>query len=372
MCLEQPLCYTRTALRPTLVLAAVLCLSAGVVYTANGDSDGAGNGVYRVFVEDQQQADGAGTFTILTGPDHPAGEGEEILFNQDGPGDAATSYLTVRSYTTGVDYVQALGEQYSGNIVYPLDSLAAVQAVGPGPDGYLTTYQVSEYDALAIESLIEASGAAPSDAAAAQVVTVRNNGLQTIQIGVRLLLDVAPGGDDGPRLVPINSEGSIGVETTLDLTSESGFFNVVPDAGDHAGAFAVSWDGPAQADSLKYASWPDAFDTAFDYTTGGVDISSDSGLNDSALLYYFGGTPESAITLNAGESASMRVTIRAPYYIENCDNRVDDDGDTAVDGADTDCPATPTPSPTPTPGPRATATPAVTPGSLPNTGGKPR
>jgi hypothetical protein len=122
---------------PLIVLAA----TAFAVYsTASGDSPSAGNDYYRVSVEDRTGKDGVGVFTIGTGPAHPEGDGQEILFAEDAPGDAATSYITVRSYTTGTDYVQTRRGPGSGNPVAGLDAFGSVEPL-PGGYGRATTWR---------------------------------------------------------------------------------------------------------------------------------------------------------------------------------------------------------------------------------------
>lgn len=336
------------------------------VLVASGDSPGLGNGVYTVFVEDQPDADGRGTFTIATGQDHPAGEGQGILLNRDGIGDAATSYLTVRSYTTGVDYVQTTADVYSANIVYPLDPLAVITTT---EFGYLSAYDLTEHESLHIESAVSTTGSTFADAAVTLGATVRNDSEVPLQIGLRYLLDLAPGSDDGPRLYsPAGPEGT-SLETTFDPAPSA--VNIAPnDFGAANVEFAIRGDGPSTL--LKYAAWDEASASAFDYTTDGQDVASPSGLNDSAVLYYFGSTAESAIAIAPGASITVEVRIVAPRpFIElMCENGSDEDGDTLVDGADPDCPGFVTP--TPVPGTPLTPTPAVTPKELPNTGGRRR
>jgi hypothetical protein len=191
-----------------------------------------------------------------------------------------------------------------------------------------------------------------------------------VDIGIRYLLDVAPGGDDGPLLASGQAPAGIGTEATLNPVP---LFPTVRanDRGNDL-SFVVIGDGPTPV--LKYASWPDAFDSAFDYTTSSRDIASEGGLNDSALLYYFGGSTETAITLAPDDFVIVQVRLIAPQtFQELCGNGLDDDGDALIDETDPDCaPPSPPPSPSPTPAAEPTATPLVTPGSLPNTGGKRR
>ena len=347
---------------------------------ATGDSAGAGNDFYRVFVEDGAGADGEGTFTATTGPSHPRGGDQPILFGDDSPFDAATSYLTVRSYTTGTDYVQTTSGPTSANRVVGLDEFASVAPLGA--TGYRTTYELPggdrSPDLLTITSDISAEGATFAGSAIRISATVSNSGPIPVALGIRYLLDVAPAGDDGPALTLGASSGQLSEKTyrpapeAVELIAD-GVAVHLPLLVRTPTVAADQLHRVALADTLKFAYWPDAFGSAFDYASIGRDIASPGGLDDSALLYYFGSTEEGAIRLAPGETATVSISVSGAGTQEICGNQADDDGDGLADAADPDC----APQPTPTPSPPAndgspTPAPTRTPSALPRTGGTDR
>ena len=356
--------------RPLVLVCLALALfAAGRGNTARGDSAAAGNGFFAVTVEDERGGAGLGAFTVTTGPDHPLGEGAPLLFAGEGDQpEAGGSYLSVRSYTTGTDYVQTLDGPASGNPVVSLDEWGDVAELAD--DGYRASYDLPGGDQLA-DSLRIVSDVAVSGSGAGSAVefaaTVTNTGDYPLLIGVRYLFDVDLAGDDGPVLQrpgPVPEEGSEAAYSpalyTVQLRGSGAapldvYFYARPDG-----------DSPPP-DRLTFAHWPEASQAAFDYDPRGRDVAGEGGLNDSALLYYFGATPESALSLQPGTSATVSVSMRgsAPAGAEFCGNGSDDDGDALADAADPDCgQESPTPSPAPAGVPPF-------PVELPRTGGRP-
>src|SRR5712691_5642252 len=94
-----------------LVVAIVLAVSVPPALAAGdksaflrGGTCDAGNDFYQVHVQDLPRLNGVGLYTITTGPAHPAGSGLNVLYGNSEPG---TTFNTIRSYTSGTDYVQA-------------------------------------------------------------------------------------------------------------------------------------------------------------------------------------------------------------------------------------------------------------------------
>src|SRR3990170_15937 len=108
-------------------LAILALLSSGSA--ARADTAAAGNALYKVYMEDALAADGIGTYTAATGPSHPVGEDENVLYSGDS-GDAWSSYNTIRSYTTSTDYVQTTAAPSSTNTVINMDDYATVSTIG--------------------------------------------------------------------------------------------------------------------------------------------------------------------------------------------------------------------------------------------------
>ncbi len=337
-----------------LLLTAAVAFVAG---SASADSPAAGNSIFRVVIEDSASADGLGAFSVLTGPGHPSGAGHSVLFAGAGNDDAGSSYLTVRSYTTGTDYVQTTSGVASAHLVSSLNLYGVVASIGA--TGYRTTYALpgsgNAPDALGIVSEIEITGASATDSAVTLQTTVTNNGTVPLALGVRYLLDFANGGDDGPAwretgTQPQVIEGARGVKP--------GVMTLAPTSPDAAPVpIAVAPSNPSTA---IFASWTHAFPFAFDYTPASRDVAGPCGLNDSALLTYAGANQASAIILAPGESSSVSVTLTIG------------DG-TSFEADDESSCATPVPTPTPAPGQSTPApgqpTPALQPIELPRTGG---
>ncbi len=331
--------------RTALIVAVILVLAAWVgAPLAAGDTSGAGNAFYQVFVEDEPGGEGIGTFTVVTGPSHPAGGGRDILFGGSA-GDAWSSYMTVRSYATGTDYVQGLGEPSSGNIVVSMDSHAAVEAISTS--GYRTTYDlpgVGEIpDAFQIISDVNVNGLTFTDSAVEITTTVTNLNPWPTSIGVRYLIDFQVAGDDGPTLEEVDPDQP--PRTTETTYAPPAFAAVrITDNSDDEPTLTISAAASADypdinpatspPDILQYAYWPDAHAAAFDYQTSGRDIADPSGLDDSAILYYFGATEAAAIDVEPQQSVTISLSLFA--------------GPVSA------------PTPTPTPTPASTPTPTLT------------
>ncbi len=329
---------------PLIALAALISVSG-----ASADSADAGNGIFRVIVEDSAGADGLGTFTILTGADHPAGGGHEVLFADDSRSDAGSSYLSVRSYTTGTDYVQTTQGAASGNLVSMLDPYGTVEPLGG--TGFRTTYSLPGTgvapDSLRITSDVSVIGSTEEDSVVEMQTTLANEGAVPVRLGVRYLLDFAPGGDDGPYIrsagqaLPQSIEQSYGPKPTVLI--------VAPNSAGAAAVPVTIAAGEPASEPMVFASWHHAYPFAFDFTPAGRNIADAGGLNDSAVLAYFGATEESAIVLPPGSSFTVVLGISAA----------------TEEPVPTETPSAVTP--TSSPGPQAEGTEPV---ELPRTGGR--
>lgn len=375
----------RARFRPLTILGGVLLALALVPalilagQTVGTDSPAAGNGVYRVYVEDDPAGDGFGAFSIATGPSHPAGEGLSLLSGGN-TGQAANSFLTLRSYSTGTDYVQTTSGTASGNLTVGLNEFGSVEPIST--TGYRTTFQLpgptGTPEALRIVSDVNVNGDGYADSAVEITTTVSNMDVIPVRFGLRYLLDLDVAGDDGPVLVA--DPGGLSPLTTETSFEPPDFATFrAEDNGSTAptlslvGTVTGEYPGIAPAttspDVLKYALWSDAFATAFDYAILGRDIATPTGQDDSSLLYYFGATEKDALTLQPGEMVTVSISLFAtlpPVGSEDCSNGEDDDGDRLTDSEDPDCGTSLIPL---TPAPTETALP--TPAALPPTGGDP-
>lgn len=322
-------------MRLVLLGASTFVVLAASVAVA--DSPPAGEGAFRVLVEDQAGADGLGVFaaTDVAGGD---------VLETRGPGDAYSSYVTVRSYTTGTDYVQTSALPASGFAVVPLEPYGSVLSV---EDGWRSFYSLpaSSPSGEALSVIADVTAAGPNLSVAAEV---SNQGDAEMQVGVRFLLDVSLDGDTGPAL---RLQGDT---STVESSARPGqSLQIVAETGR---SLSVLDDG--QADAVAFGHWDRAFQTAFDYTPDGTDIASPAGLNDSALLYYFGSTEDTALTLAPGESLRVAVAM-SEIAAETPSAEASPTGPAET--------ATSIPGPTDGPAP-VSRTPAG--GKLPNTGGK--
>ncbi len=289
----------RNLKRPLALLAAVSVSLAAVSVASLAAGQDAGTAFFRVAIEDQPGGDGIGSFSASTGPSHPAGDALPVLFAGD-DANPNGSYLTVRSYTTGTDYVQTATGPASGNLITQLDPFASVEPIGDS--GYRATYDVTGAAPLRITSEVAAAGSTFEEAAITLKVTVTNTDIVPLKIGVRYLLDFELPADDGPAFA-LNSGALTSSETTFAPLFAS--WRV-----ENAAAFRTFGSASgATPDRLQYAYAPDAFAAAFDYSTQPRDIASPGGLNDSAVLVYFGATEAAAITLAPGEFVSLSLTL---------------------------------------------------------------
>lgn len=285
---------------------------------------GAGNGVYQVYVEENVGL-GVGTFTVLTGPDHPAGEGLDVLFGDGIPG---TSYMIVRDVATETDYVQ--GQLLTHPDEVSLDDYAP--EVEPlGATGFRTTWLGGW-----ITQDVVVHGATPADSTVEVTTTVDGGSEYQIQY----LWDVALGEDDGPALQTQTATTELRpldplttTEHALDVADDS--LAVVDNDGNTAPpnlavgvtAGGPGWVAPApvRPDSVEYVCWPQAIfapateyeiDPDLDVSTPASPCTGPFGTNDSAILSVWSvdGTT-GPVSVSASLFASPRVprttTLRA-------------------------------------------------------------
>jgi hypothetical protein len=329
---------SRALLYPVLI--AAFLLPAAV----RADTPPAGNDIFSVIIEDQAGADGQGVFGAITGPAHPLGEGVEVL-SLRGSDDAFSSYISVRSYTTGTDYVQTAAGPASNNSVVGLNQYASVS---PITGGYRTIYDIPP-SSPAAESLELTVDVIVADGGTINVAaTLTNRNTYPIVGGLRFLLDIATIDDDGPA----PSVGGVGVESLESVLEPPGAeVDVPPDA--------VVITASPSPDSVVLAHWNRAFESAFAFAPDASDVTSPGSLNDSALLYYFGATEAQGLAIAPGGTVTAEMSLAPPAQ--------------EVTPTPTSAPATATEPPSPGPATSSqqsassTATPG--PGALPSTGG---
>ncbi len=289
------------------------------------------NNIYEIFVQDKVGL-GVGICTIRTGANHPV-PFQNLLFGGAG-GSPGTSFATIRSYTTGTDYVQTPFSPSSTFRVISLDAFGVVQPLGPTEigQGFKTVYNLPgppiTPDHLLIEQTVKITGITLSGAKVEVTTLVTNQGLTPLKIGIRYLWDFEIGADDGPVFVQKDPDG-------LPLTTEESFpsprfrsYQIQDnDKNPTSPLYTVQGSAfnptsplftPTAPDLVQYVAWPRAFPTAFDYTTNAsLDIATTaatiSGFSggDSAVLYFFGPVESNSTTVLPFLSTSVTTDIFA-------------------------------------------------------------
>ncbi|HEY2896465.1 MAG TPA: hypothetical protein VGJ12_04955, partial [Gemmatimonadaceae bacterium] len=278
-----------------------------------------GNSFYQVFV-DADQAPGIGEYTIITGPNHPVtistGSPQNVLFGDGMPG---TSYNSFFSYTTGTVYV-ATDFNAAPNLVVLSPTTPGITAtVTPiGTTGFRTTYTLAgppqTPDKLTIVQDVNTHGTTFESSTVEVTTTITNNGSAPVAIGVRYLWDTQIGQDDGPTFQPLNPDAAVLLTEKSFEPPTFGFYRIQDNNGNSTtplfNVFGTVTQPtsvtppPTPPDRLVNASWPAAVDLPFAYTANpSLDVSSEGGVDDNAVLYYWGATQGTAVSI--APSASM-------------------------------------------------------------------
>lgn len=297
-----------------------------------------GNSIYTVFVEDIPGL-GVGLYTARTGPSHPVtvstGSPQNVLFGDGFPG---TSFNTIRSYTTGTDYVQLIAPSpsppFSAVSLDPAITPGIAASVTPvGSTGFTTTYMLpgppATPDALTIAQVVNVNGSTFDDSSIEVTTTVTNNGTtETVRIGIRYLWDFQVGSDDGPPFAERNPDAApIVTEAEFvapgfefyrmqdnDINTPTPLFSIF---GTVNGPTAIS-PTPTPPAIVQHVAWPLASATAFDYTTDpALDVATTSAPfrgfagGDNAVLYVFGPDDANAVVLSPGASITVSHSLFA-------------------------------------------------------------
>jgi len=280
-----------------MAACAIFTLAAPAAYSESkpvaegGTILTAGNGYLQVHIQ-SAAGGGIGEFTVTDA------NGANVLFGGGRPG---TSYTTIHSYTTGMDYVQGTGKHG-----YSIDAFGTVEPLGS--TGFEVTYPLPgapvTADKMTIVQDIVVTGDAADDSRVSVTTTVVDKGDTAEQIGVRYLWDYDLGGDDGPVL-NLAAGAKVSTETMLASPGAS----VTGSTGAHASSVTdVAPNAGGAPDSVQYVAWKPAFGTPFDYT---VSPSQAAGGKDSAVLTYFGSTPAKAIAIGPGASTAVTASFTA-------------------------------------------------------------
>ncbi|MGH7493583.1 MAG: T9SS type A sorting domain-containing protein [bacterium] len=319
----------------------------------------AGNDFYEIVMERFVGA-GVGLFSVRTGSRHPvtiADPGNpkpQDLLTGASDSLAGSSYTTIRSYRSQTDYVQTqFPDSANGFRVFWLDHsfisddsvVADTNFIKPiiSDRGTITGFRVTYHlpglpqpdgiiitDTLAITEILNAHGESFADAWVEVTTIVKNTGTQPTTLGIRYLWDLNIGGDDGPVLrqrggdpfgpnemsqVPVDFAYYV-AEANDTLRNTDGSIKVLPPAYNFFGSAitpATLKRTGLQPERMQQVFWPLAFFNAFDYQTddslrvvGGLNdpLSRLTG-GDNAIQYFWGESPNRALTLWPGQSAEF-------------------------------------------------------------------
>ncbi|MEQ8674682.1 MAG: cadherin-like domain-containing protein [Aggregatilineales bacterium] len=295
-----------------------------------------GNSIYEVFVDTTQNI---GSYTARTGIAHPitlaTGSRQNVLFGGS-TANPGTSFNTIRSYTSGTDYVQranvvglnstfdVLGLSFASLNPALVANYLTTETIGTS--GFRTTYRLPgpplTPDAMTIVQDINVVGTTYEDSRIVVSVRVTNTGNSNLSVGLRYLWDFQIAGDDGPVFMPSNPAGIPLVTETAFPSPSFGFFRMQDnDISLNPPTFSVngSVNGPSSfnpttPDLIQYAGWTTAVGQAFDVTvdpTRVVGSGTTRTNNDSAVNYFFGATQASAINLSPGNSQTTSAYLFA-------------------------------------------------------------
>lgn len=297
---------------------------------------GAGNGIFQVYV-DQSSGPDSGTFTVLTGPNHPAGPGKNVLFGNGIPG---TSYLIVRQIEPAegstperiTDWVQ--GQLITHDTERQFNQVFTNEL---GTTGFSTRHY-SGYTWY-VDQKVEVHGTTLADSSVevtTSIVTDPESAGDTFQL--QYIWDVATDQDDGPVLQPQAAGGvfrpfdsTLSTEQTIATTVDSLAVAdndgnpVPPTLGIGVSGSGPSWlqAAPTAPVSQKYVCWPNAVyapfgeyevDGTYDVATPASSCLNSNERNDSAIVSQWNfqpGDPADPPTHQA--SASLFSSPRTPY-----------------------------------------------------------
>ncbi|WIV58177.1 hypothetical protein [Amycolatopsis nalaikhensis] len=284
----------------------------------------AGNDVFRVSVQ-RTEGLGVGSFTVRTGPAHPAGAGRDVLFGGGVPG---TSFMTVRDLTSGVDYVQSQYLTMPTEIA--LDSVYWTQSA-LGTTGFRThwsTYTDAPGDGklVLIDQDVVVHGSTVADSSVEVTTTVTGSTEDTFQL--QYLWDTAAGTDDGPVLQAGAYNPFAASETREATLSAVDSVALADNEGGPTLTYGLTGTGPARVtppptppQALQFVCWPRAVgaapgpyqtDPAIDVATTGAGCPGPSG-PDSAVRYLF--APAKVGPSGVRASASLFSTTPDPTSI---------------------------------------------------------
>jgi hypothetical protein len=330
---------------------AVLVVGVCLIGTADGFDKSAqlsvakairtgGNGIYTVSVEDSAGSSACGKWTAVTGSLHPAGPDLNVLYGDGSPG---TSFTTLRSYTSGVDYATDSACTHICTVATPTveNILSGTTVVG-----FRFTWSFTDgtggpgvdfIQEVVVEGPVDGTETV-DNTAIRETHTVQNNGPGALDFGLRKMWDWQIGDDDGPyfgdcaaptaacdRSMNLTLDGTLdGMYPAVFIINEDPAVTscppgIIPNGPDCGGAPVYVVAGtvappsslsppPDAPELLQFNDWgsldsvcwqPALFDDA---TCGG---------GDTAQAYFYGLTAGTALSLASGSSDSFTQWIVA-------------------------------------------------------------
>jgi uncharacterized membrane protein YgcG len=254
------------------------------------------NGIYTVYVDNTSSA--PGTFTFQTGPAHPV-PNANILF---AGGDAWSSYITIRSYSSNTDYVSkgdSLPSTTPGFTVQRLRSFPYV--INTLPNGFSVLWNVNTPDVLSVEHTVTIEGTTLTDSIIKQKIKVSNNGSTPVTIGIRLMLDLMILANDDALIKRVpgdpNFINTFFAQPPPPISFDYFEFTDIPNTFSVFGTVQnVPVTPPPTAPTLFYfSSWGSAYSNAWTFSVSGCCV-------DSAVAYFWGDNSGNAITIGPGQS----------------------------------------------------------------------
>jgi len=319
----------------------------------------AGNGAYEMVIE-PVIGRGVGLYSVRTGPTHPITQffakqdlenpKQDLLVGASND-ESGTSYTTIRSYRSKIDYVQSeFAVSDSGFTTIWLDTtfvnetnedefdFDVVKAITSGLDttGYSITYTVPGVARLAaqeifpnpleITQIINTHGNGFDDSWVEVSTVVKNVGLATDTIGIRYLWDLIVAGDDGPVLMNRSFKPFGNFENSFSNPNFDFYVaadtNVITQQAYNVYGSALTpsnlLHSPFQPERLQLVSWLLAFFKAFSYQIhDSLDVTTHADPNagafggDNAIQYYWGETRETALVLQPNDSIKVTQVLIA-------------------------------------------------------------
>ncbi len=281
-------------------------LTAAGKYTTDLD-----NGIYSVSVQDATGHYGEGTYTVATSNGHPVTNKNVLYGGVDR--DPGSTYLTVRVYETGKEYVSTTSgpAPSMGYTVFALDDYHPYTAL---IGNEIRTIWTTE-ECLLIDQTVAVEGSTLADSMVRVTTCITNtNDTSNMSVGVRYVWDLMICDTDGSWFAERLPDRDW-IDTECEWVPPT--FGRYAATNDPNGSTFIAWGNLTGSDALvppattpcrlQFVAWGSSgdgvFDHAFDYTPSGQALVGSG--SDSAIAYYWGCNETNAMMLSPGESVSV-------------------------------------------------------------------